>query len=119
MKQAGGVPRIAADGLDVTGSPIGQYDAMLINAVSQRWYDLLDERHYDGYKRGKVVVRFTLHSDGRVTDSKVLEENVGLDYSLLCEMAILDPAPYGPWPTEMRRMIAKNQRTITFTFYYH
>jgi hypothetical protein len=35
----------------------------------------------------------------------------------LCEKAVLDPAPYTPWPIEMRRMIGEN-RPIQFTFYY-
>jgi hypothetical protein len=120
MKQEGGVKRrMDFSGLDVSESPIGRYDAALVNAISQRWYDLLDSKRYDGYQRGKVVLRFALNSDGRITDMKVLEATVGLDLSLICEMAVLDPAPYAPWPSDMRRMISGNQRVVTFTFFYN
>jgi hypothetical protein len=119
MKQDGGVRRIATTGLDVSESPIGRYDAVLVDQISQRWYNLLESKRYDGYQRGKVVLQFALNYDGRITDMKVLEATVGLDLSLVCEMAVLDPAPYAPWPTEMRRMISGNQRTVQFTFFYN
>ena len=120
MQQEGGVPRKAyISAVDARGSLIGEYDAAFVNAVQQRWYDLLDQKHYDGYQRGKVVLQFALNYDGRITDMKVLEATVGVDLSLMCEMAVLDPAPYAPWPSDMRRMIGGNQRTVTFTFYYN
>jgi outer membrane biosynthesis protein TonB len=120
MKQEAGVKRrMDFSGLDVSESPIGRYDAALVNAISQRWYDLLDSKRYDGYQRGKVVLQFALNYDGRITDMKVLEATVKLDLSLVCEMAVLDPAPYAPWPSDMRRMISGNQRIVTFTFFYN
>jgi hypothetical protein len=120
MKQEGGVKRrMDFSGLDVSESPIGRYDAALVNAISQRWYDLLDSKRYDGYQRGKVVLQFALNYDGRITDMKVLEATVKLDLSLVCEMAVLDPAPYAPWPSDMRRMISGDQRIVTFTFFYN
>ena len=120
MKQDGGVARKSyIPAVDARGSLIGDYDTAFVNAVQQRWYYLLDEKRYDGYQRGKVVLQFALHFDGRITDMKVLEATVGLDLSLVCEMAVLDPAPYDPWPIDMRRMIGGNQRTVTFTFFYN
>jgi len=32
---------------------------------------------------------------------------------------VLDPAPYGVWPSDMRRMVGANFRDVTFTFYYY
>ena len=119
MKQEGGVRNIRLDpGFDVKKSPFGDYDAAFIEAVRERWYSLLDQKRYDGYQRGKVGLQFALNSDGRITDMKVVEASVGLDLSLLCEMAVLDPAPYAPWPTELRRLVGGNQRKVQFTFYY-
>ena len=65
-----------------------------------------------------MVLEFRLHSDGRVSELKVLETEVGDVLALYCQKAISDPSPYAPWPNEMRRMIAKDYRLITFTFYY-
>ncbi len=119
MRQDGGVPNIAQEGLDVRGSLTGEYDRAFIDAVRDRWYSLLDQKRYDGYQRGKVVLQFALNSDGRITDMKTVETSVDLGLSLLCEMAVLDPAPYAPWPIEMRRAIEGNTRTVTFTFFYN
>ena len=35
----------------------------------------------------------------------------------LCERAVLDPAPFRPWPQKMRQEIP-DPRQIRFTFYY-
>lgn len=120
MKQDGGVRRrLEFAALDAKATPFGAYDAAFINAVSQRWFDLLDAKRYDGYQRGKVVLQFALNYDGRITDMKVLEKSVGEDLSLICEMAVLDPAPYAPWPSDLRRLVGGNQRKVQFTFYYN
>ncbi|MEJ5237492.1 hypothetical protein [Limisphaera sp. VF-2] len=120
MRQEGGVKnRLEFSALDARATPFGDYDAALVRAVADRWYALLDAKRYAGYQRGRVVVRFLLHSDGRVTDLQVVESTVGLDLSLICEMAVLDPAPYAPWPRELRRLVEGNYRKVQFTFYYN
>jgi hypothetical protein len=45
------------------------------------------------------------------------ENSAGEVLGYICQKAVLDPAPYPPWPVEMRRMIGEN-RQIQFTFYY-
>jgi hypothetical protein len=120
MKQEGGVNRLRLDpGFDVKATPFGQYDAEFIEAVQSRWYDLLDNMSYDGYRHGKVMLQFHLNYDGRITDMKVLDNNVGEMLGLLCQKAVLDPAPYDKWPREMRMMVDKDYREITFTFFYN
>ena len=57
--------------------------------------------------------------DGRITDMKMSDNDVGDLLGLLCERAVLDPAPYAPWPSDMRRLIGHNYREVTFTFYYN
>ena len=118
LKQEGGVKRhgtIAS--LDAMVTPYAAYDEAIIRAVSKRRYDILDATSTPT-RPGKVVLEFRLHSDGRVSELKVLETEVGDVLALYCQKAISDPSPYAPWPNEMRRMIAKDYRLITFTFYY-
>jgi len=74
---------------------------------------------YDGYRRGRVVLQFLLNYDGRITEMKVLENTVTETLSLLCQKAVLDPAPFDKWPREMRLMVGEDFRRITFTFYYN
>jgi outer membrane biosynthesis protein TonB len=120
MKQDAGVRRrneIAS--LDAMATPFGEYDRAFIDAVQSRWDDLLDARNYAGYQQGRVVVRFHLRYDGTITDMEVLESNVDTINSYLCQKAVTDPAPYEKWPSDMRREIGDDYRTLTFTFYYN
>jgi outer membrane biosynthesis protein TonB len=118
MKQEGGVHRHLDTSLfDTAATPYGAYDRALIDAISQRWYALLDERSYALDNRGKVVLQFVLHPDGRVTDMTTSENNAGDVLGYICQKAVLDPAPFPAWPKEMRRMIGET-RPIQFTFYY-
>jgi hypothetical protein len=120
MKQEGGVHRLAlVPSLDAKATPFGAYDAAFIEAVSQRWYDLLDTRNYAGEGRGRVVLKFRLRYDGKITDIKVVESTVDTILTYLCQQAVHDPSPYEPWPGDMRRMVGADFREITFTFYYN
>jgi len=118
MRQDGGVNRRGQLSVNVKGTPFGAYDAAFIAAVQQRWYDLIDTSQVVP-RSGKVQLQFRLIYDGRITDMKVNDENVGDLLTLLCQRAVLDPAPYARWPSDMRRMIGENYREVTFTFYYN
>ncbi|MGO8675539.1 MAG: cell envelope integrity protein TolA [Limisphaerales bacterium] len=119
MKQDGGVRQHQlVSSLDVTASPFGSYDEAIISAVQERWYALLDERSYAGARTGKVMLRFHLNADGSVTQMKLVENTVDLTLALICQSAIRDPAPFAPWPSDMRKEIGANYREVTFAFYY-
>jgi len=119
MQQDGGVRRrneIAS--LDTKATPFGAYDAALVEAISQRWFSLLDARDYASDSRGKVVLQFRLHYDGRITDMNMAENTAGEVLGLICQKAVLDPAPFATWPSDMRRTLG-DIRSIQFTFYYN
>ena len=116
--QDGGASRRGRVAFPVKATVFGSYDAALIAAVQQRWYDLLDSSQFT-QRSGKVVVEFRLMYDGRVTDLQVTDNDVGDLLALLCRRAIQDPAPFGEWPGDMRRMIGQNYREVTFTFFYN
>jgi hypothetical protein len=118
VRQEGGAASRGRVSFDVKATPFGAYDAKFIAAVQQRWYDLLDSSRFS-QRSGKVVLEFRLMYDGRITDMKVDGNDVGDLLGLLCQRAILDPAPFDPWPGDMRRMIGQNFREVTFTFYYN
>ena len=48
-----------------------------------------------------------------MVQSEVSDANVNF-----CEQAIFDPAPFMPWPREMRLEFPTDYRDIQFTFYY-
>jgi outer membrane biosynthesis protein TonB len=118
MKQEGGVNRHAEiSSVDTKATPFGAYDAALVEAISQRWFTLLREYGYASDSVGKVVLQFHLHYDGRITDMNMGDNTAGEMLGLLCEKAVLDPAPFAVWPSDMRRTLG-NTRNIQFTFYY-
>lgn len=116
MKQDGGVKNLGVSALDVRGMSFGAYDAAIIQAIQQRWYDLLESRPTP---RGKVVLEFRLHFDGRVTNMKIGDADVGELYALFCQKAVQDPAPFPRWPSDMRRQLQADHRDVKFTFYYN
>jgi hypothetical protein len=120
MKEEGGVHRQAlVPSFDAKATSFGVYDAAFIEAVTQRWYDLLDSRQFARDRSGKVILRFHLNYDGRISDMKVTENTVGDVLGYVCQKAVMDPAPYARWPTDMREMMDADYREITFTFYYY
>jgi hypothetical protein len=118
FKQDGGLRRHGTVSLDVKATPFGAYDLAFIRAVEARWYSLLDSSSYVE-RSGKVVVEFRLNSDGRISEIKMNENDVGDILGLICQRAITDPAPFAKWPSDMRRAIGANYREVTFTFYYN
>lgn len=118
MKQEGGVDQPAPYAtLDVAGTSFGEYDHELIQAIQTRWYTLLDEQKLTRLT-GRVVLEFHLHDDGTITDMTVQESTVDELLGALCQRAVIDPAPYAPWPSDMRRQIGVSFRDLRFTFYY-
>ncbi len=123
MKQEGGVNRMRiAPSFDAKATPLGDYDAAMIEAISQRWFDLLDARNFSWDRYGKVVISFRQHYDGTVTDVQIVENTVddhlhGM-YGFLCQQAVSQPAPFQRWPVEVRRMLDKDYLDRHFTFFY-
>jgi outer membrane biosynthesis protein TonB len=118
LRQDGGVEHRAEHAsLDVAGTSFGEYDEELISAIQNRWYELLDAQKLTQLT-GRVVLEFHLHDDGTITDLTVQESSVDELLSALCQRAVVDPAPYKPWPSDMRRQIGMSFRDLRFTFYY-
>jgi outer membrane biosynthesis protein TonB len=119
MKQDGGVSHIRlASSLDTIGTPTGEYDRQLIEAIQSHWWDLLTSKQFARDGTGAVVIEFRLNYDGRVTDLKVVDSNVSDLLTYVCQSAIHDPAPFAKWPSDMRRVVGADYRDIRFTFYY-
>ena len=119
VRQAGGVLRMEDfSAVDARATPFGAYDAALIAAVQSHWYRLIDQTGAYNARSGRVVIEFRLLPDGNVSNLKISEESVGELLSLYCQLAISGAAPFGKWPTDMRRL-AGEHRDVRFTFYYN
>ncbi len=117
MKQEGGIKNRGPVRLDVKGTTFGAYDEAFIAAIQRRWYDILEESNLP-FRTGKVVIEFVLHADGRITEVRVDEQDVGDILAVYCRRAISDPAPFASWPSDMRRQVGKEYREIKFSFFY-
>jgi len=120
MQQKGGVRRQQLwSSLDAKATPFGDYDRAIIEAVQQRWYDLLDSRRFALDRTGRVSLHFRLKADGSVDELSFLANDAGTTLGYVCEESIMEAAPFAKWPPDMRRMIGEDYRDITFTFYYY
>src|SRR2546421_3904665 len=70
MQQEGGAKKRGPLSLNVTTTPFGSYDAALIAAIQQRWYDLFDNFRFAA-RSGKVILEFRLYYDGSVRELKI------------------------------------------------
>ena len=112
-----GVARIGVAAFNVAASPFGEYDKKIVRAVQSRWFALIDRN--DIYERsGTVTVRFALHSDGAVRALQREENTAGEILALFCEKAILESAPFDPFPEPLRLLVGNEPRIVSFTFYY-
>ncbi|HTB85850.1 MAG TPA: hypothetical protein VK742_19555 [Candidatus Sulfotelmatobacter sp.] len=120
MKQSGGVQRHQLQSsLDVKSTAFGEYDLAIVNAVTSRWYDLLDSHRFAEDRTGRVTVHFKLQPDGTITEVEIMDNDVGQLLGYVCEEAIQEAAPFAKWPDDMRREIGANYRDISFTFFYY
>ncbi|HZQ45493.1 MAG TPA: hypothetical protein VFC07_00655, partial [Verrucomicrobiae bacterium] len=120
LKQDGGVKRNRIQpSFDTKATTFGEYDARVIAAIQQRWYDLLDNPAFATASTGMVRVEFRLNYDGRVTDMRVVESTVDDMLSYLCQRAISEPAPYERWTSAMRLQIGAAYRVVQFSFFYN
>jgi len=120
MKQEGGTKRFSdVASLEAIGTPLGNYDALIIEAIRSKWYALLDETKHAGDRKGHVVVVFRLYSNGTVRNVRTDDQDVGELLSYLCQSAVLTPAPYAKWPADVRAAVGKDYRDVKFTFFYN
>ena len=119
MLQQGGASRLSiSPSFDVKSTPFGEYDLRMISAVQERWWALLEERHYALERTGKVVLKFRLHGDGSISQMTTAESTVGETLSFTCEAAVMGASPFGRWPSVLKAQ-ALDPREITFTFHYY
>jgi hypothetical protein len=92
------------------------YDTVFCDAVSSHWAQLL-KRTPVPQDNGEVVLQFNLHADGQLSGLVLAKNTERLNYGLLCQRAVTDPAPYAPWPTELRKQFGKTRPfEVTFLF---
>jgi len=118
VKQEGGTEHRGRLAFNAKATEFGDYDYAFIRAVEARWYYYIDNNLVTP-RAGKVTCEFKLTYDGRITDMKIENNDVGEVLGMFCRNAIEDNQKYPKWPDDMRRTIGSNSREIRFTFYYN
>jgi outer membrane biosynthesis protein TonB len=112
-----GVTRLGIAAFNVEESPFGAYDKQIVRAVQSRWYALIEKNGL--YERaGEVTIHFQLLADGTVTNAEVKSTSAGEILALFCQKAIVESAPFAPWPEQLRAYLGNEPRDVDFTFYY-
>jgi hypothetical protein len=112
-----GTMNVGPVGIDARWSAYGQYMAQLIETVDGHFQRITSE--YRGHIPAgtRVIVTFSLNSDGEVSVTQV-EETAGRVAVSQCQSAITAGMPYPKWSQEMIAVLGDKQ-TITFAFYYY
>ena len=115
-KETNDAVRARMPGVTPKDSLFREYDEKMSKRIEKRWLELTPLIQMRGV--GQVVVDFRLRYDGQVADVQVRPTRL-LGFAVeICKQAILDCAPFDPWPAEMRRLIGETGREVTFTFNY-
>jgi len=95
-----------------------QYEQLLVNAIMQRWSDLLERKSTPPRPKGEVVVSFVLHNNGTVGEVKIAQSTIAdLSCERLCCQAVQDVAPFPVVPEHLRDEFG-NGHEVRFTFMF-
>jgi hypothetical protein len=104
--------------LDVSQTPFSGYDRTVLKDVQKRWLEVLAQKELIRGRTGKVVLECRLDAYGRVSELRVVENDLDDLFAWLCQKAVVDSGRYPALPASLRRMMKNDYRQIRFTFYY-
>lgn len=99
-------------------SPITRYDTELHAAVKKSWHEAVQNVDQTKLKKGRIVVRFLLRSNGQISDVQIIENNLGPAEAIIVARAVMNQDNYKPWPEDMVQMVGAHSRFLTFQFIY-
>jgi outer membrane biosynthesis protein TonB len=96
-----------------------RYDGDLRSRVNGRWRSLLDAASppVPAGASGVVTVGFRLLQDGHISDIRVVHTTVDDRLTTMCQSAILESAPFEPYPS-LGHVATNSYREISFDFKY-
>ena len=93
------------------------YDCAMVLAVEKHWYEMLDAVK-KWPSKGRVILDFELDPDGGISNMVVRKSTVDKKYARICERSVLDLAPFGPSPSDARKVMTDDTRAVHFEFNY-
>ncbi|MGF1483537.1 MAG: hypothetical protein ACFBZ8_04145 [Opitutales bacterium] len=97
-------------------SRYGIYYQQFYEAIYRRWLIKLENYPFTPSDLGtKVTVTGELDRDGRVHNLRITDATGTRQFALICEDAIFENSPYGPWSDDMIRVLSEREFfSITF-----
>ena len=88
-----------------------------MGAINQKWFKLIDDKLGKGDTNvGEVVLKFELHSDGKITDMKIDKTSLPKLQTDICKEAVLGGVPYPHWSQAMLKTQKTNSFDVQFSF---
>jgi len=109
-----GVTRRGPTALNVVGMPQGAYSKKMFAEIGRRW-TLLLEQYYAAGQPGRVKLSFSLYPTGHVDHLKVAQNTASPILGSYCQKAVIDCAPFDPWPQELK-LLGGDHLDITIDF---
>lgn len=96
-------------------SRMGEYASRMFEIIQAAWWAGVERTRVA--ERGTVVVEFTLHKDGSVSDARIVSRTTSERAAYLCLDSVTGRAPFDPWPDDMVGMFGEKQEG-RLTFHY-
>ncbi len=93
---------------------LGKYKQYVYSVVGSYWYPDID-KHFGTIGVGMVRIKFTIHSDGTLSDVIVLEGDNLEILKTISKNALVSPAPFKPFSEAMIKQVGDSY-TDDFTF---
>ncbi len=110
-------PGIGNVAVDAKWSNYGAYLQRFIDTVQTQWDRIVSDGKIHPASGSAVTVKFVMDSQGKIARIVNVDSTADETAARVCVGAIADPAPYGPWTDDMKKMLGDRQE-MTFTFYY-
>ena len=116
MQSSGSASQRGKLSINASFSEFGEYQQQFFAAVVTGWYQ--DIEYYQPIDlKTRVQVRFTMRSDGTVTDVKAVHSTASDIATIICENAISKPKQFRPWTKEMVEVYgASHELTVVFIY---
>jgi len=93
----------------------GDYAEAMVRRIKLHW-----DVPRDAWFKGRVMIRFSIHADGRVSDVEILRPSQNPAYTFAAQQAILTSDPFRPLPKDLLASVpGKDRERIIVTFFYN
>ena len=116
MRSKGSASRHGSVAIDATFSEFGEYEQQFYAAIQSGWYQEIEYfQPIDTATR--VLVSFTIHQDGSITELNAANSTASDIGTFICEEAISKRSPFRAWTKEMIEVFGL-KRDLNIVFHY-